>query len=316
MASIRRTKIARRAGAAAWAFLGLGLCCEQARAESIFEQRSDAYYAAHAGGSAVIALGTMLVERLALPAHGPGLDWEWFPGDLPIRNRFSEAAAARSDVTLWLSAFTPVFAHVGAGTDDSLANAMTVYLEAFAAQYTLNVVVKHAVARPRPYTHNPNPQIVGFSRRQQRAASDAFLSFYSGHAGLAFTSATSGSYLFGVRSSDAWSRRVVWSAEMAFAGATASLRLLAGRHYVSDVTAGALLGTAIGLGVPLLHGYEPRDDFGEDLVWAAGGLTAGAALPWLLGSAASVLLPVEGAASWSLSANVEGVPGVSVQGLF
>jgi membrane-associated phospholipid phosphatase len=299
--------------------MGLGASCssQAARAESIADRRSDAYYAAHVGGSATLTIGTLLVERVLLPNHGPGLDWQWFPGDLAIRGRFSESASAQSDVTLWMSAFGPVFAHTGLGTDDSLANAMTAYLEAFAAQYTLNVVVKHAVARPRPYTHHENGTVVEFRRRQQKRSSEAFLSFYSGHAGLSFTSATSGSYLYGVRSDDAWARRAVWSAEMALAGATASLRLVAGRHYVSDVLAGAVIGTTIGIGVPLLHGYEPHDDLGEDLVWAAGGLTVGATLPWLLGSAGYALVPLEsGAIEWSLSASVEGAPGLAVHGIF
>jgi hypothetical protein len=178
-------------------------------------------------------------------------------------------------------------------------------------------VVKHAVARPRPYTHHTGARVVEFRRRQQKGTSEAFLSFYSGHAGMAFTSATSGSYLYGVRSDDAWSRRAIWAAEMAFAGATASLRLVAGRHYVSDVLAGALIGTTLGVGIPLLHGYEPREDFGEDLTWAAGGLTVGATLPWLLGSTDVVMLPLESRAiEWSLSANVDGAPGLAVHGAF
>jgi membrane-associated phospholipid phosphatase len=297
---------------------GLGGVCfgvGSARAESIERQRSDAYYAGHVGGSAALGLGTLLVERLLLPPHGPGLDWEWFPGDLASRGRFSEAASSRSDVTLWLSNFGPVLAHVGLGSGDSLANAMTAYFEVFAAQYSLNVLVKHVVARPRPYTHHKSARVGGFRRRQ--GTSEPFLSFYSGHAGMAFASGTSGAFLYGVRSSDAWSRRALWGAEMAFAGATASQRLIAGRHYLSDVVAGALIGGSLGVGIPLLHGYEPPEDPGGDLAWAAAGLAIGAGLPWLLGSAEVVLLPVEPSAfDWSVSPQVAGAPGLSVRGSF
>jgi hypothetical protein len=46
-------------------------------------------------------------------------------------------------------------------------------------------------------------------------------------------------------------------------------------------------------------------------------LAAGAALPWLLGAAHVVLLPVEnGALEWSVSASVHGAPGLAVHGAF
>lgn len=40
------------------------------------------------------------------------------------------------------------------------------------------------------------------------------------------------------------------------AGAIATLRMAGDMHYLSDVVTGALVGTAVGLGIPLLHHYR------------------------------------------------------------
>jgi membrane-associated phospholipid phosphatase len=43
------------------------------------------------------------------------------------------------------------------------------------------------------------------------------------------------------------------------AGTIAALRVAGDMHYLSDVLTGALIGTAAGLGIPLLHHYRASD---------------------------------------------------------
>src|SRR6185503_9514255 len=113
----------------------------------------------------------------------------------------------------------------------------------------------------------------------RRAGTEDYVSFYSGHTGFAFSSALSGAYLFSLRSPDPWARRVMWASELGLAGATATLRIVAGRHYPSDVLVGLVAGAAFGVGVPWLHGYrELPGGFGSDVVWGLAGLGAGVAL--------------------------------------
>jgi membrane-associated phospholipid phosphatase len=95
--------------------------------------------------------------------------------------------------------------------------------------------------------------------REDAAHSDhcsdsANTSFPSGHSAMAFASAATFCAhrlrleLYGHPAADA----VGCGALAGGAFATAALRVVADRHHLSDVTAGALLGTAVGLSVPLV----------------------------------------------------------------
>ena len=52
----------------------------------------------------------------------------------------------------------------------------------------------------------------------------------------------------------------VCAATMTAATTSSVLRLIADRHYVSDVVAGAAIGLGAGLALPMLVHYRPRDD--------------------------------------------------------
>jgi membrane-associated phospholipid phosphatase len=123
-----------------------------------------------------------------------------------------------------------------------------VYLEALAVDGALNELVKLWAQRPRPFLYGTA------APDEARASPDAHLSFYSEHTSLAFTAAASWVTTFALRHRG--SRGLVAAAALAaaaLAGTTAALRMVAGKHFPSDVITGAAVGTAIGIGVPLLH---------------------------------------------------------------
>lgn len=98
---------------------------------------------------------------------------------------------------------------------------------------------KLAFGRQRPYAHYTGPE-----------DEDDNLSFPSGHTTFAFSIATSAgtvAHLRGYRSEP-----LVWALGLTFASATGYLRMAADRHYLTDVIAGAALGSVAGLTVPLL----------------------------------------------------------------
>lgn len=126
------------------------------------------------------------------------------------------------------------------------------YVEALALDAAVNTAVKLAVARPRPLAYDPSlpPDL--------RASSETYVSFYSLHTSFAFTAAAFGATTFALRHA----RRPGAVAAVALVGAllagtTAALRVVAGRHFPTDVGTGALVGTAVGVGVPLLHRVRP-----------------------------------------------------------
>lgn len=101
--------------------------------------------------------------------------------------------------------------------------------------------VKFGVGRQRPFVHFgvPGPHDV-----------DDNTSFFSAHSALVFGIATSAGMV-------AHRRRYsiepyVWASTMTIAVSTAYLRIAGDKHYLTDVIAGSVWGTAAGLTIPLL----------------------------------------------------------------
>jgi membrane-associated phospholipid phosphatase len=120
--------------------------------------------------------------------------------------------------------------------------------EVIAVDMALNQVVKMAVRRPRPFVYSPtvNPDCL--------KEGESFVSFYSEHSSLAFAAAAFYTTVYALRHPDRRGRAAaVGGSLFGLATMTAMLRVVAGKHFPSDVIAGALIGTGIGAGIPLLH---------------------------------------------------------------
>jgi len=249
--------------------------------------RSGGYYALN-GGAVAVLMGGALTAELTFPDICAGPDSCWFPGDLSVRQNHSLAARQWSQASVWLTVASPVAAGVGRGVDARFANSELIYGEALSVNTFLHSVVKFAVRRPRPYTYQLPPGAPCKTR-------DCDVSFYSGHASTAFAAAVAGSYLFAESAPDRGSRYAMWGFELALASATANLRVRGGMHYYSDVLVGALVGSGVGVLIPVLHGERYRPDAWE-LVSAGGGLVVGVAI--------SQFVPADSApvaASWTLT---------------
>jgi membrane-associated phospholipid phosphatase len=129
----------------------------------------------------------------------------------------------------------------GWGTD------VVVLLETFAVTYASTNIVKFAVRRPRPYSYDADSVVA------DPTENDARLSFFSGHASMAFAMATSYASLFQARHPRSRWVAPVWVIGMSLASVTAVARVEAGKHFWTDVIVGAVAGTGIGLVVPALH---------------------------------------------------------------
>jgi membrane-associated phospholipid phosphatase len=130
--------------------------------------------------------------------------------------------------------------------DDRLAEFPTdllVVAESAAIALDINEVTKFAVARERPDVHARTPE----ERTASRSSADN-LSFFSGHATLAFALSTSAGTIASMRHYRM--APAMWITGMALATTGAYLRIAADRHYASDVAMGAVVGGAIGFGVP------------------------------------------------------------------
>ena len=195
------------------------------------------------------AAGTFALSRL--PVTPSRWEHEPFSSDERTRGVLSTTHSRIADVLLLSSIVTPVA--VGAARDDDeRAPKLAVYAESLAVAGFLNGLAKYVVQRPRPHSYGTSPEAIAYTERR---GADGYLSFFSGHATLSFTSAVAGSYLYayGNGNSDTTSRAILWGVEMALASATATERVRAGKHFPSDVVVGAAVGTGVGLLVPRAH---------------------------------------------------------------
>jgi membrane-associated phospholipid phosphatase len=193
---------------------------------------------------------------------------------LRARTRWGRNAAGRvSDVVAALSYLPPLLVDpmVVAGIDDRNPDVawqlFVISTQSYAITISLNHAAKHIFARQRPYafacTRDPK-----YSDDCDDA--DRFRSFYSGHAAVTATSAGlicahhTHVPLYGGGNAD----RMTCAAALAGMLATGTLRMVADKHWNSDVVVGTLLGLSIGYVLPTLVYYksfqsEPDDDAGN-----------------------------------------------------
>lgn len=132
-----------------------------------------------------------------------------------------------------------------------LVDAM-LYAESASLTLGFTDMVKLAVRRPRPGAYieakgDPN---------YQNASTDSALSFFSGHASMTATIGATATYLAFTRSPHTarpWLTLAVATAATAFVSIE---RVQAGKHFPTDVLAGAVAGAGIGVLVPHLHRTE------------------------------------------------------------
>lgn len=168
--------------------------------------------------------------------------------------KWGNTGAANKAVYVTGYALVPVAAFgldaLAAGLDDSFSNFLPdalIIAEAAALSSFTTELVKIAAGRQRPYAH-----FEGGSKSSRDNNS-----FYSGHTSLAFSlAAASGTVatMRGYRYAP-----LVWGTGMAIAATTGYLSLAADRHYLTDVIAGAVLGSAFGFGIPYLF-HRPHEE--------------------------------------------------------
>jgi membrane-associated phospholipid phosphatase len=122
-----------------------------------------------------------------------------------------------------------------------------VFLQTILATQGATQLTKSAVDRPAPLLFAPNVAPADYE------SADAHRSFFSGHTSTSFSAATAYSVTFWKRHPTSPMRFVVLGVSHAAALSVGLLKIKAGYHYTTDVAAGALVGSAFGLLLPVVH---------------------------------------------------------------
>lgn len=141
---------------------------------------------------------------------------------------------------------------LAAYSDDQTKNILVdslVIAESAAVSSLVSQIVKTAVGRQRPESHYRGPAIKGPSENN--------VSFYSGHTSLAFSLAVASGTVASIRDYEMapW----IWGTGLAIATTTGYLRIAADKHYITDVLAGAAVGSAFGFGIPYFFHRNDKD---------------------------------------------------------
>jgi membrane-associated phospholipid phosphatase len=165
-------------------------------------------------------------------------------------------APASAALTLGLAAnHDHAFAH-------DIVGDVVIVGEATILAMDLDQLTKFIVARERPFAYE-----LGSGERAHAASPDDDLSFFSGHTTATFALAAAAGTVATMRAYR-WAP-LTWIAGGALATTTGYLRIAADKHWLTDVVTGMVVGTAVGVLVPLVF-HSPR---------SPGPMTAGTPLP-------------------------------------
>ena len=174
--------------------------------------------------------------------------------------KYSTTAARLSDVTL--AGNFGLLALATVATKPMRQDTKTVgvmYLETLLLGNGIERIVKGLTQRTRPFVYNPAAPL------DDKLERDARQSFFSGHATNAFATAVFTGEVFRHYFPHSRLKPVVWIGSMGLATATAVLRYEGGKHYPTDLLAGAAFGSLVGWGIPKLHEVKNRTKIGQRL---------------------------------------------------
>jgi undecaprenyl-diphosphatase len=147
----------------------------------------------------------------------------------------------------------PALSLAGNFTDkDALLTYSIMYAEALLLTFGTKELLKNAIIRFRPYTYAGGVP-AGLE-------DDYYNSFPSGSTSLAFLSAGFISATFSAECPDSPLNAPVVAGAYALAVAVAACRIFSGSHFLTDVLAGAAIGSLYGWAIPLSHNKQRAGD--------------------------------------------------------
>lgn len=173
---------------------------------------------------------------------------------------YSASAAKLSDVTLLADAgVLGVLTLATKPLRQDIKTVAVMYIESALLVNGVGGIVKGLTQRTRPFVYNADAPMA------DKLALDARQSFFSGHAANAFATAVFTGDVFRHYFPHSKLKPFVWVGSLGLATATSVLRYEAGKHYTTDLLAGAAFGSLVGWGIPKLHEVKNKTELGRRL---------------------------------------------------
>ena len=167
-------------------------------------------------------------------------------------NYYSKNFSLVSDVLLITNVCLPTAFIFLDEARNELKNIGVMYLETLTLTYGITNLTKNIFQRFRPYAYNNSVEL------SEKLEADTKKSFFSGHTSTSFASAVFFSTIFSEISSDENAKRLVWIGSISLATTTGLLRYFSGKHFPTDILAGAIVGTFIGYTIPKIYKTESK----------------------------------------------------------
>ncbi|MEO1438481.1 MAG: phosphatase PAP2 family protein [Bacteroidota bacterium] len=211
-------------------------------------------------GDIPLAIGgsTLLGVTIALNKKTPALSLKDTIGlnvmDLPSIDRrvvynWSTKAQKQSDVLLYTSPIAPlVFPLVAGGNSrQDIGVTYAIALEGMLLSYSLTELTKLIVRRKRPYVYGKS------AYRGDPFNRNSLKSFFSGHTGFTATNYFMTAKMYSDFYPNSNWRPVVWGTAAIIPGIVAWKRVKAGKHFITDVLVGYIVGAGVGILLPEVH---------------------------------------------------------------
>jgi membrane-associated phospholipid phosphatase len=173
----------------------------------------------------------------------------------------SAIAKTLSDVSVATVIIAPLALDaIDVGLNDVWAEDAVVFAQTLAVNGALVTAAKYIVKRPLPRTYAGDPSLM--------KRPEGYRSFYSGHTSLVFAGLSATAMTIRLRHGEqTWP----WIVTALVGSSVAIERVADGRHFPTDVLAGAIMGTAVGIVVPWLHSRDPSPGAGKTAAHAPQG---------------------------------------------
>lgn len=164
-----------------------------------------------------------------------------------VTKHYSPKAAKASDVLLYTSYAVPLTTLLGAKTRKDFGQVGLFALEGLLLNTAATNLTKVLAKRIRPFVYNPDAPL------HLKLKKNARYSFFSGHT----SNVTTLYFLTATMLQDFYPNsnftKIVWPTAVIVPALTGYLRMRAGKHFLSDVVTGYIVGAIFGILVPQLH---------------------------------------------------------------